>query len=561
MPKQAKPQKNQQSQQNNKQVQDNERTKEQPGLAGPANRLTSLTNNISDQEQATLLSDTRFQTAQRQAIATHLGQVRGNQYLQRLITQTKQSKPHLVVQADTIQRKTIKEKLNEAMEGWGTDESAIMSLTASATEAEKREILNDPALARRLADELSREEMLQVLKNLSAPLKQRLKVAMDGWGTDESTIMSLTAGASDVEKQEVLNDAALVNRLADELSREDMLQVLSNLNAPLKQRLKVAMDGWGTDEATIMSLTVSASDAEKQEILKDAALMKRLAGELSRADMLQVLNNLNAPLVDKLNAAMDGWGADVEAILNLAENATEAEKRAIGNNTTLMMRLIKELSKEDMRRVVSKLNLLAAEAFTNTTDTGNEYTSLMVLFKDGLTISKDVNFIENGTFAPGGFEALKIRLIAAVTTYLTGKYKLKIASADGTAKEGDGEYPITVKVNDVSSADYPMNMHGGAHGRSGVNESEGNIYELGLASEASVPDITLAHESAHMILGASDEYANASVPGRVVHTDHSLMGNFYAEGIPAAEIKARHFQFLVKLVNGWFPDRNISIVK
>jgi hypothetical protein len=64
-----------------------------------------------------------------------------------------------------------------------------------------------------------------------------------------------------------------------------------------------------------------------------------------------------------------------------------------------------------------------------------------------------------------------------------------------------------------------------------------------------------------MILGASDEYANAKVAGRVIHTDHSLMGNYYSEGIAAAEIKARHFGFLVKEVSQYFPGRAISIIK
>jgi hypothetical protein len=64
-----------------------------------------------------------------------------------------------------------------------------------------------------------------------------------------------------------------------------------------------------------------------------------------------------------------------------------------------------------------------------------------------------------------------------------------------------------------------------------------------------------------MILGASDEYASATVPGRAIHTDHSLMGNYYGEGAAAAEIKARHFGFLVKEVAQYFPGRTISIVR
>ncbi|MBZ0304318.1 MAG: annexin, partial [Anaerolineae bacterium] len=460
-----------------------------------------------------------------------------------------------------IQRDSIEDRLNEAMDGWGTDEDAIMSITARATPAEKLAVLNNPRLVSRLAGELNQGEMLQVLTNLNAPLAKRLNVAMDGWGTDESAIMSITAGASAAEKQAVLNDKPLVSRLAGELSQADMLQVLANLNAPLAQRLNVAMDGWGTDEATIMSLTAAASAAEKQAILNDKAMVSRLAGELSQGEMLQVLENLDAPLELRLNTAMDGWGTDEEAIYKITKNATEAQKRAIGDNTTLMMRLIDELTEDEMQRVVKNLGLQGAAVFTNATDTGNEYTSLAVMFKDGLTISKDVQFIEEGTFGANGFDNLKARLIGAVTSYLSGKYKVRVSSPTGGPKDGDGDYPITVRVNDQPSADYPMRMHGGEHGRSGVTEDGGDIYELGQASEASVPDIVLAHESAHMMLGASDEYANASVPGRVISNDHSLMGNFYTQGIAAAEIKARHFEFLVKIVNGWFPDRTVSIEK
>ena len=152
------------------------------------------------------------------------------------------------------------------------------------------------------------------------------------------------------------------------------------------------------------------------------------------------------------------------------------------------------------------------------------------------------------------------RIIAAIASYLTGKFKLKIQSV-GAPQEGDGVYPINVRVIDDSSASYPLRLQGGAHGRSAVDEDGGDIYELGQGTETSVPNVVLAHESAHMILGASDEYANASVAGRVVRTDHSLLGNFYTEGIASAEIKARHFQFLVRQVSAWFPGRTISIVK
>jgi len=57
--------------------------------------------------------------------------------------------------------------------------------------------------------------------------------------------------------------------------------------------------------------------------------------------------------------------------------------------------------------------------------------------------------------------------------------------------------------------------------------------------------ITMAHELGHQ-LGLKDEYVDSRVPERKddkasgVHKDHSLMGNYYAEGVDKAEVKERH---------------------
>jgi len=252
--------------------------------------------------------------------------------------------------------------------------------------------------------------------------------------------------------------------------------------------------------------------------------------------------------------------AQIEAAIR---TTPAADLPAVTSNIGLMNDLKTKLSAADFQTVSQMLSggLLGQKAFTNTTDTGNAYTSNLALLRSGLSITKDVKFSQSGTFAAGKYDALKARVIAAVTSFLSGKFKLKIETPGGTPQEGDGEYPITVQVVDNASGTYPVTLHGGAHGRSGMGQAGGNIYELGQGSETSVPDIVLAHESAHMVLGASDEYPSASVPARKLFTDHSLMGNFYTEGTAAAEIKARHFQFLVTQVATWFPGRTITIVK
>jgi negative regulator of sigma E activity len=247
----------------------------------------------------------------------------------------------------------VKDKLNAAMDGWGVDAEAIKALTKGASDTQKQAVLNDAALGSRLSSELSRADMLTVLGNLNAPVKDKLNAVMDGWGVDAEAIKALTKGASDAQKQAVLNDAALGSRLSSELSRADMLTVLGNLNAPVKDKLNAAMDGWGVDAEAIKALTKGASDAQKQAVLNDAALGSRLSSELSRADMLTVLGNLNAPVKDKLNAVMDGWGTDEQAIRELMVNATGAERNKALSDTVLVSRLASELSLSEMMSILA----------------------------------------------------------------------------------------------------------------------------------------------------------------------------------------------------------------
>ncbi|MDP6943506.1 MAG: DUF4157 domain-containing protein, partial [Myxococcota bacterium] len=128
---------------------------------------------------------------------------------------------------------------------------------------------------------------------------EQLREALDGWGADASKVHGILRRCSSAEKQQILGDASLKSKLADKLGREDMLSALEILNAPLRDRLTAAMDGWGCDAKTILRLTANASDAEKQGVLADGAMVTRLASELSREDMLTLLANLGAPLADR----------------------------------------------------------------------------------------------------------------------------------------------------------------------------------------------------------------------------------------------------------------------
>lgn len=325
------------------------------------------------------------------------------------------------------------------------------------------------------------------------------------------------------------------------------------------------MSRWLWRTAAIKSIIAEASLAEKQEIRADADLMARLDSKLRHDDMLTVFNNLNVPLVDKLNMML-GWTGYAQEVVSLIEKADEAEKEEITNHTVILSDIMTRFRSDIKQQVVRHLNLQVAQMFTNFPNDGKVgLTSLMVLSQDLLTISKDVNFVAADSFVhdQSGFEALKNRLIAAVTNYLSGKFKLKISSThDEQGHEADREYPIMVKLVHNPSANYLLFLHGGVHGEGYVKKLQGHIYELGQkeGNENIVPSVYLAHEGAHLILGANDEYAGVWPPVTDVYQDHSLMGNFYREGLEQAEIKKRHYQFLVPLLAPWFPDRIISII-
>ncbi|MFI9586940.1 hypothetical protein ACIHCQ_35110 [Streptomyces sp. NPDC052236] len=280
--------------------------------------------------------------------------------------------------------------------------------------------------------------------------------------------------------------------------------------------------------------------------------------DLMLAATPEALARVRSALLDvKWRAAVSAgqWAAAAQVLNGFSDDDVKARLRALTMDQILALRGAATAFPR-----LAPLIEIGSAPFTNTTDTGNAYTSNALVLRNGVLITKEVKFISAGTFAVGGFEALQNRMITAVTSYMTGKYKLRVGPPGGGPTTGDGDYPITVRVVPNPSATYPVTLHGGLHGRSMASAAGGNMYQLGYSGETSVPDIVLAHECGHMILGASDEYANAQLPGRVITNDHSLMGNFYTQGIAAAELKARHLKFLVTVAAGWFPGRTISIV-
>jgi len=181
-------------------------------------------------------------------------------------------------------------------------------------------------------------------KALQFEIKADLRKAMSGWGSDEHAIFARLQSATAAELQSVISDAALMNQLKGELSRANMERVLDLLQATVGQKLRLAMDGWGQDEAYIFRTLNAASPTELAAVAADTALVNQLKGELSRANMNRLLDKVNASLTQKIQFAMSGWGCDDQYLTGSVARAPIANIVALAANGALMGQVAGEMS-------------------------------------------------------------------------------------------------------------------------------------------------------------------------------------------------------------------------
>jgi hypothetical protein len=181
-------------------------------------------------------------------------------------------------------------------------------------------------------------------------IKADLRAAMDGWGTDEAAMFRRCESATAAEAQAVLADPALMNQIRGELDQGDMTRVLDGLRAPLADKLRLAMRGWGTDEDYIHRSLQNATPAELAAIAADDTLVRQLEGELSGDDLKSVLDKLNLPLARKLKFAVRGWGTDEQYLFTSLTAAPVAEVVALAGDTATMAAVDSDLSGDDLHR-------------------------------------------------------------------------------------------------------------------------------------------------------------------------------------------------------------------
>lgn len=230
------------------------------------------------------------------------------------------------------------EQLHEAMDGWGTDERAILDIlytgNATLTGMIQREYDSRyrPSLAQALRKELSGDTLEKALKLLSQgrmTLADKIREGAKGWGTDEDQILHGLERATAEELAQVRADAAVMQILRDELGTEDLALAMAYLNGQgqLAARLTRAVDGWGTDEAEIWRAIEGATQEERDFIRTQPKLMNALRKDLNGDDWLKCQRLLEGRFdnVGKIEVAIRGWGTD-EAALLAALGALTAEE-------------------------------------------------------------------------------------------------------------------------------------------------------------------------------------------------------------------------------------------
>ena len=130
-----------------------------------------------------------------------------------------------------------------------------------------------------LKSELSRSDMEKVLDLLSAPLAQKLRLAIDGWTNDNDYISRSLDRASPTELAAAAADTALVDKLVKTLSSNFLKSVLDRMRVPIARRIQYALSGWGKDEAYINQCIATSPIADVVVLANDAKTLATLDAE------------------------------------------------------------------------------------------------------------------------------------------------------------------------------------------------------------------------------------------------------------------------------------------
>ncbi|CAE8599966.1 unnamed protein product [Polarella glacialis] len=238
--------------------------------------------------------------------------------------------------------------LNEAMVGLGTSEDQLIRVICLCDLGERRAVKEayqknyEKDLVEHVKSETSgdfQKALLCLLEAEEAPFDldadcEAMKLAMDGWGTDETALVTLICSKSPKQMEDVnarfqeLYGKSLLDRVKSETSgnfQETMMGCIRHPMQQLAESVRYCMKGWGTDDRGLITLLVHLPDFKKAALIKE---YKKLFGRSLLDDIKsdtsgsyeKALCSLvrSAPVIwaGALQGAMKGLGTADELLIN-----------------------------------------------------------------------------------------------------------------------------------------------------------------------------------------------------------------------------------------------------
>ncbi len=261
--------------------------------------------------------------------------------------------------------------LRKAMKGWGTDEAAIIEITANRSNKDRQEILKayKTAFGRDGLEDLKSELGGDLGKTIKAmyltPIDydcKELKRAMKGAGTDEDTLIELIGSRSsshlkqvklrykELFKEELENDVKsdtsgdirklLVSLL--QCNRSENTQIdTAKLDIEVVELYNAGEGKWGTEESVFNRIFVTRSPAELRYINKKYLeksgknLLDILDSEFS-GDLLKLYRTVTIALLNpvayfarRIREACKGCGTNDDLLIRILVTRDEIDLKEI----------------------------------------------------------------------------------------------------------------------------------------------------------------------------------------------------------------------------------------
>lgn len=275
--------------------------------------------------------------------------------------------------------------LNDAMRGLGTDEDTLTALVCTMPDRLREPIFQvyRDKYGKELIDHIESETSFSYKKVLiyqaMSPEKCRAKIlnnAMVGLGTSEDQLIRVISQCDLGERRLVKEcyqatyDRDLIDHVRSETSGDFQKALLCMLQAEESEfdldadceAMKAAMEGWGTDEAALITL-VCAKTAKQMEDVKNRFvelyqrdLLAFVESETSgnfKATLQGCIRHPMQQLAHGVRDCMAGWGTDDTGLITLLVHLPDYKKTA----------LIKEYSKLFSRDLIRDIKADTSGAY------------------------------------------------------------------------------------------------------------------------------------------------------------------------------------------------------